>query len=139
MYDTIDSQVTDGYLSIINALLLQVRDSCPHLHFLTCTCVGIHPGRVAPAPPIELTMSPGSTALRELTRYFQLVTVGRLAQRSSFRHERGGVGRSMSLISSPSGRLVACLNQRSLLCRYTCKEEATPQFHGWHAISAPNV
>ncbi len=33
------------------------------------------------------------------------------------RHVRGGVGRSKSLISSPSGRLAAWPNQRSLLCR----------------------
>ncbi len=32
------------------------------------------------------------------------------------RHVRGGVGRRRSLISSPSGRLAACPNQRSLLC-----------------------
>ncbi len=32
------------------------------------------------------------------------------------RHVRGGVGRRMSLIRSPSGRLAACPNQRSLLC-----------------------
>ncbi len=32
------------------------------------------------------------------------------------RHVQGGVGRRMFLISSPSGRLAACPNQRSLLC-----------------------
>ncbi len=32
------------------------------------------------------------------------------------RHVRGCVGGSRSLISSPSGRLAACPNQRSLLC-----------------------
>ncbi len=83
--------------------------------------------------------TPGSVVLCELTRHLHLVLSPsclaenlrpEICSRSALivvahvfsfpqarlRHMRGSVGRRTSLVSSPSGRLAAWLNQRSLLC-----------------------
>ncbi len=110
----------------------------------TCTCVGIHPGRVEPASPIALTTSRTeafqarrscASSLVTFTQSFlhrawpktrgpeigsrsALIVVAHVVSwpPARLRHVRGGVGRRRSLISSPLGRLAACPNQRSLLC-----------------------
>ncbi len=104
---------------------------------LTCACVGIHPGRVEPASPIALTTSRRSCASSldtftqsclhrawpktrgpEIGSRSALIVVAHVFSwpPARLRHVRGGVGRRRSLISSPSGRLAAWPNQRSLLC-----------------------
>ncbi len=93
----------------------------------TCICGGIRPGWVEPASPIELTTSraeafqarrscawpkargPERDSLIVIAHAFSWPPV-------RLRHVRSGVGRSISLISSPSGRLAAWPNHRSLLC-----------------------
>ncbi len=113
------------------------------MYLLTCTCVGIHPGRVESASPIALTTSRtealparrscGSSlntfAQSLLHRAWPKTRCPDIDSRSALivvahvfgwpsarlRHVRGGVGRR-SLISSPSGSLAARPNQRSLLC-----------------------
>ncbi len=115
----------------------------PLINLLT-TCVDIHLGLVEPVSPIELTTSraealqaPRSCAssLDTFTQSFlhrawpttrgpdigsrsALVVVAHVFSwpPARLRHVWGGVGRRRSLISSPSGRLVAWPNQRSLLC-----------------------
>ncbi len=110
---------------------------------LTCTCVGIHPGRIEPASPISLTTSrmealqarrSCTSSLNTFTQSFlhrawpktrgpeigsisALIVVANVFSwpPARLRHVRGGVGRRKSLICSPSGRLAACPNQRSLL------------------------
>ncbi len=104
---------------------------------LTCTCICIHPWRAKPASPVELATSRRSCAT-SLDTFTQsclhrawpktrgsesgsrsaLIVVAHVFSwpPASLRHVRGGVGRRRSLISSPSGRLAACPNQRSLLC-----------------------
>ncbi len=107
-----------------------------HAYF-TCTCIGIHPGRVGPTSSIELTMSRTDQAWRfcasSLDTFTQsflhrawLKTRGpeigfRTAHVFSWpparlRHVRGGVGRRRSSISSLSGHLAAWPNKQSLLC-----------------------
>ncbi len=102
---------------------------------LPCTCVGIHPGRVEPASPIELT-TPRMEALqarRSCASSLKTFTQSCLHRawpknrgperdtRSALivivhvfswppvhlRHLRSGVGRRIALIRSPSGRLAA--------------------------------
>ncbi len=118
--------------------------SCLRKHLLSCTCVGIHPGRVEPASPIALTTSRKealqarrscASSLDTFTQSFlhrawpktrgpeigsrpALIVVAHVfsCPPACLRHVRGGVGRRRSLISSPSGRLAACPNQRGLLC-----------------------
>ncbi len=113
-------------------------------YLITYTCVGIHPGRVEPVSPIALTTSRVNAlqARRSCASSLDTFTLSFLhrawpktrgpesGSRSALivvahvfswpparlRHMRGGVGRRISLISSPSGRLAACPNQRSLLC-----------------------
>ncbi len=104
-------------------------------YLLTCTCVGIHPGRVEPASPIALTTSRTEafqarrscassqdtftqsflhrawpkTRGPEIGSRSALVVVPHVFSWSPvrLRHVRGGVGRRRSLIRSPSGRLAA--------------------------------
>ncbi len=111
---------------------------------LTCTCVGIHPGRIEPASPIALTFvsdggTPGSTVLCELTRPVHPVLSPLCVAEDSRSGNRfqdgldhgchvfswpptrlgllpGGVVRRRSLIISPSGCLAVWPNQRSLRC-----------------------
>ncbi len=113
-------------------------------YLLTCTNVGIHPGRVEPASPIALTTSrmealqarrSCASSLDTFTQSFlhrawPKTRGPKIGSMSAFiveahvfswplarlRHVRGGVGWRRSLISSPLGRLVAWPNQRSLLC-----------------------
>ncbi len=110
---------------------------------LTCTCVGIHPGWVEPASPIALTTSRTdalqarrscASSLDTFTQSFlhcawpktrgpdigstsALIVVAHVFSwpLARLHHVRGGIGRRRSLISSPSGRLAAWPNQRSLL------------------------
>ncbi len=110
---------------------------------LTCTCVSIHPGRFEPASLIALTTSRPEalqarlSCARSLDTFTQsflhrawpktrgpeigsrsaLIVVAHVFSwpPARLRRVRGGVGRRRSLISSPSGRLAACPNQRSLL------------------------
>ncbi len=105
------------------------------VHLLTCTCVGIHPGRVEPASPIALTTSRAealqawrscASSLDTFTQSFlhrawpktrgpeigsmsDLIVVAHVFSwlPARLRHVRGGVGRRRSLSSSPSGRLAA--------------------------------
>ncbi len=102
---------------------------------LTCTCVGIHPGRVEPVLPIALTTSRtealqarrfGASSLDTFTQSFlhrawpktrgpesgsrsALIVVAHDLSwpPSRLHHVRGGVGRRRSLISSPPRRLAA--------------------------------
>ncbi len=102
-------------------------------YLLTCTCVGIHPGRVEPASPIALATSRTEAfqARRSCASSLDTFTQSCLHRawpktrgpeidsRSALnvvahviswppvrlRHVRGDVGRRRSLISSPSGRL----------------------------------
>ncbi len=102
---------------------------------LTCTCVGIHPGRVEPASPITLTTSrtealqAGRSCASSLENFTQsflhrawpktrspergsrsaLIVVAHVFSwpPARLRHVRGCVGRRRSLISSPWGRLAA--------------------------------
>ncbi len=111
---------------------------------LTCTCVGIHPARVEPTSPTALTTSLTEALLARwsctssrdtFTKSFlhrawpktrdpesgsrlDLIVVAHVFSwpPARLRYVRGGVGRRGSLISSPSGRLAAWPNQRSLLC-----------------------
>ncbi len=104
-------------------------------HLLTTSCVGIHPGRVEPASPIELAMSrtevrqarlPCASSLETFTQFFlhhawpktrgpesgsrsDSIVVAHVFSWPPvpLRHVRGGVGRRGSLISSPSERLAA--------------------------------
>ncbi len=104
-------------------------------YILTCTCVGIHPGRVEPASAIKLTTSRTealqarrscANSLDNFTQSFlhrawpktlgpeigsrsALIVVAHVFSWSParLRHVRGGVGRRRSLISSPSRRLAA--------------------------------
>ncbi len=113
-------------------------------YLLTCTCAGIHPGRIEPASPTALTTSRTealqarrscASSLDTFTQSFlyrawpktrgpeigsrsALIVVAHVFSWSQarLRHVRGGVGRRRSLISSLSGRLAACPIQRSLLC-----------------------
>ncbi len=126
--------------------LHEVGSPCCHRHssvvsssfaflyfFYLLTCVGIHPGRVEPASPIELATSRTealqprwscASSLKTFTQFFLhrawLKTRGRESDSRTaliviahvfswppgrLRHVRGGVGRSRSLISSPSTRL----------------------------------
>ncbi len=99
----------------------------------TCTCVGIHPGRVEPVSPIALTTSwTEACQARQscassldtfiqsfLNRAWPKTRGPESASRSALnvvahvfswpparlRHVRDGVGRRMSLISSPSGQM----------------------------------
>ncbi len=101
-------------------------------YLLTCSCVGIHPGRVEPASPTTLTTSRTealqtrrscASSLDTFTQSFLRrawpKTCGpQIGSRSALivvahvftwpparlRHVRGGVERRRSLISSPSGR-----------------------------------
>ncbi len=105
------------------------------LTYFTCTCIGIHPGRVGPASPNVLTMSrvealqarrSCASSLDTSTQSFlhrawpkvrdpevgsrsALIVVAHISSwpPARLRHVRGGVGRRRSLFSSPSGRLVA--------------------------------
>ncbi len=109
-----------------------------NVYLLTCACVSIHLGRVEPASLIALTTSrmEALQARRSCASSLDTFTQSFLhrawpktrgpesGSRSAhvfswrparLRHVRGSVGRRRSLISSPSGRLVACPNQRSLL------------------------
>ncbi len=104
-------------------------------NLLTCTCVGIHSGRVEPASPIELTTSrvEALQARRSCVSSRKIFTQSflhrvwpkthgpEIGSRSALivvahvfswpparlRNVRGGVGRRRSLISSQSGRLAA--------------------------------
>ncbi len=96
-------------------------------YLLTCTCVGIHPGRVEPASPVELTASRTEalqarrscpSSIETFTQHFLL-----RAWLTTCGPERGSrpalivvvhvfrwppcVGKRGSLISSPPGRLSA--------------------------------
>ncbi len=101
----------------------------------TCTCVGFHPRRVEPAPPIELTTSrkEAPQARRSCASLLDTFTQfclhrawpkTRGSERGSrsaltvvahvfswpparLRHVRGGVRRRRSLVSSPSGVALA--------------------------------
>ncbi len=103
-------------------------------------CVGIHPGRVEPALPIELTTSRTEAPLAQRSCASSIETFTqpflhrawpntRGPERGSrsalivvahvlswppvpLRHVWGGVGRSRSLIRSPSGRLESQPNRR---------------------------
>ncbi len=103
----------------------------------TCTCVGIHPGRVEPASPTALTTSRTealqarrscASSLDTFTQSFlhrawpktrgpeigsrsALIVVAHVFSwpPARLRHVRGDVGRRRSLISSPSGRSPLCL------------------------------
>ncbi len=111
---------------------------------LTCTCVGIHQGRVELASPIALTTSRTEALQAQrscaslldtftqsfLHRSWPKIRGPEIGSRSAFimvahvfswpptqlHHVQGGVGRRRHLLSSPSGRFAACPNQRSLLC-----------------------
>ncbi len=125
-------------------------------YLLTCTCVGIHPGRVESASPTALT-TPRTEALHArrscassldsftqsfLHRAWPKTRGPEIGSRSALivvahvfswppvclRHVRGGVGIRRSLIRSTSGRLAACPNQRSLLCLHF--EILTQHVHG---------
>ncbi len=104
-----------------------------HLTYYTCTCVGIHPGRVGPASPTALTTSRTEAlqARRSCASSLDIFTQSflhrawpkargpEIGSRSALivvahvfswpparlRHVRGGVGRRRSLISSPSRHL----------------------------------
>ncbi len=106
--------------------------------YFTCTCVGIHPGRVEPASPTALTTSRTealqarrscASSLDTFTQSFRhrawpktrgpkigsrstLIVVAHVFSwpPAGLCHVRGGVGRRRSLISPPSGRLAACPN-----------------------------
>ncbi len=132
---------------LIRALLFLRLDCQPQWHLvylLTCTCVGIHSGRVETASPIALTTSRTealqtrwscASSLDTFTQSFlhrawpktrgleigsrsALIVVAHVFSwpPARLRHVRGGVGRRRSLISSPSRRLATCPNRRSLLC-----------------------
>ncbi len=112
------------------------------LTYLTCTCVGIHLGRVEPASSNALTSyrTEAPQARRacassldtftqscfhcawpktrgpEIGSRSALIVVAHVSSwpPARLRHVRGRVGRKRSLISSPPGRLAAWPNQRSL-------------------------
>ncbi len=113
------------HLFIVFLLIKEVK------YLLTCTCVGIHPGRVELASPIALTTSRTeplqarqscASSLDTFTQSFlhrawpktrgsrsALIVVAHVfsGPPACLSHVRGGVGRRRSLISSPSGRLAA--------------------------------
>ncbi len=110
----------------------------------TCTCVGIHPGRVEPESPIALTTSRTdvlqaqwscASSLHTFTQSFvhhtwpktrgpesgsrlALIVVAHVLTwpPARLRYVRGAMEWRRSLISSLSARLAVWPNQRSLLC-----------------------
>ncbi len=122
-------------LSTLNYGIIFAHNVNVKRYFCTCTCVGIHPGRVEPASAIALTTSrteafqarrscasPLDTFTQSfLHRAWPKTRGPEIGSRSALvvvahvfswppvrlRHVRGGVGRRRSLISSPSGRLAA--------------------------------
>ncbi len=128
----------DAAFTLRNTSVLKLSGIYNSQHFLlvlTCTCIGIHPGRIEPASSIALTTSRTealqtrrscASALDTFTQSFlhrawpkirgpeigsrsALIVVAHVFSwpPARLRHVRGGVGRR-SFISSPSGRLAAC-------------------------------
>ncbi len=120
---------------------------------LTCTCVGIHPGRVKPAPPTALTTS--LTILRHLTRHLYPVLSPSCVAEDSRSEDRFQVGLDrgspcLQLASSSSApRARRCGKEKVLdkltfgtscgmskpaepslheQCWYACKAEAAPLY-----------
>ncbi len=134
-----------------------------YLYFLTCTCVGIHPGWVEPASPTALTTSRKEALQAQRSRASSLDTFTQFFSPSCVAEDSRSGGRFqvgldrgnsyLQLASSSSapcsrrcgrGKVLDQLTfgtsskpaEPSLYehCRCVCKVEAATQFHGCQVI-----